>query len=117
MTRFSDGALRALVPYVPGEQPQDARGWIKLNTNESPFPPSPQVIAALGAGEAEKLRLYSDPACGDFLAALAAPFEVAINPSRFELAGKSGQRIFVGDRVRVEGIDWRARRGASPARR
>ena len=51
----------SLTPYVPGEQPKDMR-YIKLNTNESPFPPS--VMALEKAAEAAKrLMLYSDPEC------------------------------------------------------
>ena len=46
--------------YVPGEQPQDG-GYIKLNTNENPYPPSPSVIAALKAALNADLRLYPDP--------------------------------------------------------
>jgi len=46
--------------YVPGEQPQDRR-YIKLNTNENPYPPSPHVFAALQAALHEDLRLYPDP--------------------------------------------------------
>ena len=46
--------------YVPGEQPQDGQ-YIKLNTNENPYPPSPKVIAALKEEINEKLRLYPDP--------------------------------------------------------
>ena len=60
MSRFFATSLRRLTPYVPGEQPRD-KTYIKLNTNESPFPPSPRVIAALNEEETEKLRLYSDP--------------------------------------------------------
>ncbi len=77
MSRFFHPALRALAPYTPGEQPRDAEGWIKLNTNENPFPPSPEVIAALNADESRALRLYSDPACGGFLSALAAAYGVS----------------------------------------
>lgn len=79
MSRFLTGALRALKPYTPGEQPRDGKDLIKLNTNESPFPPSPRVLDALTREEAEKLRLYSDPACTDFLAALAQTYGVAEN--------------------------------------
>ncbi|ADE55376.1 histidinol-phosphate transaminase [Coraliomargarita akajimensis] len=51
--------IQALHAYVPGEQPQ-GDGWVKLNTNENPYPPSPQVHAAVSA-EVEKLRLYPEP--------------------------------------------------------
>ena len=58
MSRFlSPEALRC-APYTPGEQPRD-QTYIKLNTNESPFPPSPKVLAALSRTEAEKLYLLS----------------------------------------------------------
>lgn len=77
MSRFLNSALRALTPYTPGEQPRDAKKLIKLNTNESPFAPSPAVFAALNANETEKLRLYSDPQCTDFLAALAQTYGVS----------------------------------------
>lgn len=79
MSRFFTGALRALKPYTPGEQPRGVDGLIKLNTNESPFPPGPRVLDVLTRDEAEKLRLYSDPACTDLLAALAQAFGVAEN--------------------------------------
>ena len=60
MSRFLKPSLAALEAYVPGEQPQD-RKYIKLNTNESPYPPPQSVAAVLNAEEAAKLRLYSDP--------------------------------------------------------
>ena len=60
MSRFLDGRLASLEEYVPGEQPKDRR-YIKLNTNESPYPPPENVIKALSRHEAESLRLYSDP--------------------------------------------------------
>ncbi len=74
MSRFFTDRLAALVPYTPGEQPQD-RSYIKLNTNESPYPPSPGVSAAVAA-EAEKLQLYSDPTCKDLVTSMAAVFGV-----------------------------------------
>ncbi len=61
MSRFFDKRLSGLVPYTPGEQPQDRR-YIKLNTNESPFPPSP-IATRLAREEAGSLYLYSDPEC------------------------------------------------------
>ena len=74
--RFLAGALRAVTPYTPGEQPRGVETLIKLNTNENPYPPSPKVLEALNGRAAENLRLYSDPACADFLAALAETFGV-----------------------------------------
>ena len=62
MSRFlSPEALRC-APYTPGEQPRDQQ-YIKLNTNESPFPPSPRVLEAVSAAEVGRLYLYSDPTC------------------------------------------------------
>ena len=49
-------------PYVPGEQPQGG-GFIKLNTNENPYPPCAKVVEALRAAADGSLRLYPDPAC------------------------------------------------------
>ena len=59
MSKFFSKKYEKLEPYTPGEQPQDMQ-YIKLNTNESPFPPHPAVAQAV-AGEIDKLRLYSDP--------------------------------------------------------
>lgn len=52
--------LKRLTAYVPGEQPQD-RKYIKLNTNESPYPPSPLIRDLLSRFDIERLRLYPDP--------------------------------------------------------
>jgi histidinol-phosphate aminotransferase len=79
MSRYWNSRVKGLDPYVPGEQPRD-RNFIKLNTNENPYPPSPLVKEAVrkvlegenGAGE--ELRLYSDPACMDLRTAAAAYF-------------------------------------------
>ena len=60
MSRFLDEKFSSLKEYTPGEQPRDKK-YIKLNTNESPFPPSPSVISAVSREEVEDLRLYSDP--------------------------------------------------------
>ena len=59
MSQYFTSKFRSLTPYVPGEQPQD-QPYVKLNTNESPFPPSPGVVKA-AAAEAARLQLYSDP--------------------------------------------------------
>jgi histidinol-phosphate aminotransferase len=54
-------SLQGYQPYVPGEQPPDDEGWVKLNTNEAPLPPSPRVLAAIKAAADESLRLYPSP--------------------------------------------------------
>ncbi|MGE0223973.1 MAG: histidinol-phosphate transaminase [Acetobacteraceae bacterium] len=60
MSRFWSQLARDLSPYVPGEQPQ-IPGLVKLNTNESPFGPSPKAIEAIRAAASDALRLYPDP--------------------------------------------------------
>lgn len=75
MSRFFSEKYKSLIPYVPGEQPRDTR-YIKLNTNESPFPPSP-LARELARRAAENLQLYSDPECRDLTAAAAAYFGVS----------------------------------------
>ena len=62
MKEFLSPEAAKLSPYTPGEQPLDKK-YVKLNTNESPFPPSPKVLDALSREESEKLNLYPDPAC------------------------------------------------------
>ena len=62
--------IRGLEPYVPGEQPR-RRDLVKLNTNENPYPPSPQVLAAVRAAADESLRLYPPPEADEFKAAIA----------------------------------------------
>lgn len=73
MSRFFTESLSALQPYVPGEQPQDMQ-YIKLNTNESPFPPAPGVIQAISSAEVERLYLYSDPDCKALIESVAKRF-------------------------------------------
>ena len=60
MSRFLNPQYRAMEAYTPGEQPRDMQ-YIKLNTNESPYPPAPSVVEAMTAEQVELLRLYSDP--------------------------------------------------------
>lgn len=60
MSKFWSQVVRELEPYVPGEQPQ-IDGLIKLNTNESPYPPSPKVIDLMTRDAIDRLRLYPDP--------------------------------------------------------
>ncbi len=60
MKTFWSKKIKDMVPYVPGEQPKN-RTFIKLNTNENPYPPSPLAIEAMQEAIGEGLRLYPDP--------------------------------------------------------
>ena len=91
MSRFLSPTLAAVTPYTPGEQPQDQQ-YIKLNTNESPYLPSPAVIAAVSEHEVEKLRLYSDPACADLLKAAAVHF--GLQPEQIMPGNGSDENLF-----------------------
>jgi histidinol-phosphate aminotransferase len=70
VSRFLRASLGADFGYVPGEQPPDAGGWLKLNSNESPLPPSPMVRAAV-AGAAVHLASYPSPVAEPLRSALA----------------------------------------------
>lgn len=73
--------IRQVVPYVPGEQPEN-KNVVKLNTNENPYPPSPKVMEAMG--KTDDLRLYPDPTAGMLVDAIA------------EYKGLNSDQIFVG---------------------
>lgn len=68
--------VRKVIPYVPGEQPNQP-GMIKLNTNENPYPPAPGVQKVLEEFSADSLRLYPDPAVTDLVKALAKRYQVS----------------------------------------
>ncbi len=61
--------IEALAPYIPGQQP-DGEGWVKLNTNENPYPPSPRIAEAIRA-ELSRLPLYPNPSSGTLREAIA----------------------------------------------
>jgi histidinol-phosphate aminotransferase len=69
---------RNIQPYIPGEQPKD-RQYIKLNTNENPYPPSERVIQAMKKAANENLRLYPDPECYELREVLANHFNLGID--------------------------------------
>jgi histidinol-phosphate aminotransferase len=71
MNPFWSQLARELSPYVPGEQPRIAN-LVKLNTNESPFGPSPRALEAMQAAAADTLRLYPDPEATELRTTLAA---------------------------------------------
>jgi histidinol-phosphate aminotransferase len=74
MSKFLSTKYSSLTPYTPGEQPKE-RKYNKLNTNESPFPPSPKAIAK-AAEAAKSLELYSDPECKKLTEMIAELCEV-----------------------------------------
>ncbi len=84
MSQFWSDLVHELVPYTPGEQPQ-IDGLIKLNTNESPYGPSPKVLAAIAAATSSELRKYPDPNASTLKTALA------------QYAGVDTYQVFVGN--------------------
>ena len=76
MTEALEKNIRKVVPYVPGEQPQNPN-VIKLNTNENPYSPAPGVARVLKSMDADLLRLYPDPTNGCLVKALADYYELA----------------------------------------
>lgn len=84
MSKFWSPLTASLEPYVPGEQPKDKK-YIKLNTNENPYPPSAKAIAAMNAVINEDLRLYPDPSCEVLVDTLARKF------------GLQSNQVFVGN--------------------
>ena len=76
MSRFLNQQYQSLEAYTPGEQPRDQQ-YIKLNTNESPYPPAPSVVEAMNAEQVELLRLYSDPTAKNLKEKLAGLYGVS----------------------------------------
>ena len=101
MSRFLSERLMNVTPYTPGEQPQDQK-YIKLNTNESPYPPSPAVLDAVSRAEVEKLRLYSDPACAELLNTAAKHF--GLKPSQIMPGNGSDENLFFALRAFCAGL-------------
>lgn len=84
MSQYWSKTVRNIKPYVPGEQPKD-RKYIKLNTNENPYPPSPQAIEAIKLAAGDMLRLYPDPSCDELRDTIAQHF------------GLKRENVFVGN--------------------
>ncbi len=83
-TQFFSPVLAQLTPYVPGEQPKISN-LVKLNTNENPYPPSPQVVSAIVAAAQQGLQLYPDPQASALRQAVAGHL------------GLTAQQVFVGN--------------------
>jgi len=96
MSRFWSPVVQTLTPYVPGEQPQMQR-LVKLNTNESPYGPSPKALAAIQEQNNADLRLYPDPEGAALKQAIAKLH--GLNPSQVFLGNGSDEvlaHIFAG---------------------
>jgi len=96
MSRFWSPVVQTLTPYVPGEQPQMQR-LVKLNTNESPYGPSPKVLAAIDGLNNEDLRLYPDPEGAGLKQAIAKLH--GLNPNQVFLGNGSDEvlaHVFAG---------------------
>jgi len=76
MKEFWSPRIRDSVPYIPGEQPR-GKTFIKLNTNENPYPPSERVLETIRSSVNDTLRLYPDPECLSFREAAAARHNLA----------------------------------------
>lgn len=77
--RYWSSRIENMEAYVPGEQPKDKK-YIKLNTNENPYPPSPKVWEAISEVKPEELRLYPDPECLELRTLLAQ--QRGLNPDQ-----------------------------------
>jgi histidinol-phosphate aminotransferase len=84
MSRFWSKTVKNLTPYVPGEQPKLSQ-LIKLNTNESPYGPSPKALAAIASANTDGLRLYPDPNSDSLKQAIA------------KVHGLKSDQVFVGN--------------------
>ena len=75
MSKYWNENVKAIDPYVPGEQPKDKK-YIKLNTNENPYPPSEKVIEAIKKTANGDLKLYPDPTCSDLKSKIAEYYDI-----------------------------------------
>jgi len=89
MSRFLSRRFQEIKPYTPGEQPQDMQ-YIKLNTNENPYAPSPKVLKAINTEALENLRLYSDPEIKELTTVIAEYY--GVKPSQV-LVGNGSDEI------------------------
>lgn len=113
MSKFLNKKYGMLETYKPGEQPQD-RTYIKLNTNESPYPPSEGVLEALGREAVSQLNLYPDPDCAELRSTIAAHYGVKtenvfvangsddiLSFSFMAFCGRDSEAVFPGHHLRI----------------
>lgn len=90
MTHYFRPSVEAMTGYVPGEQPKPGIPIIKLNTNENPYPPSPDAIDVLRNLDGEWLRRYPDSYANDFRRAISDVFEL---PIEWIIAGNGSDEL------------------------
>lgn len=90
MSRYFRPAIAAMQGYIPGEQPKPGTRILKLNTNENPYPPSPEAIAVLRNFDPERLRRYPHPYADDFRQAIS---EVLGVPQDWIIVGNGSDDI------------------------
>lgn len=96
-------AINAMTGYVPGEQPKPGTPIIKLNTNENPYPPSPEAIAVLRNLDSEWLRRYPDPFAKEFCQAVSEALDI---PADWIIVGNGSDELLnVLIRACAEGSD------------
>lgn len=78
MNKLLSNKAKSIEPYTPGEQPKDKK-YIKLNTNESPYPPSPNVKKVITESSFDDLRLYPDPNVSDLKKEISKLYNVKDN--------------------------------------
>ncbi len=103
--------VRAMAPYVPGEQPR-IKGLIKLNTNENPYPPSPKVLKAVRAAVDDRLRLYPNPTSQPLREQLARLH--GCTPAHIFVGNGSDECLALAVRAFVEPRDRRGRGPIDP---
>lgn len=98
MSKYWSNKVKGLKPYVPGEQPKDKK-YIKLNTNENPYPPSPKVLQAIKEAANDDLKLYPDPEADSLRVAISNYYgltkdEIFIGNGSDEVLGFSFMAFF-----------------------
>lgn len=97
--KFTRPDIQRIAGYVPGEQPQES-GWIKLNTNENPYPPSPRVVQALQRAAEGRLNIYPDPLATAFRRVAAERF--GVDPDAILPANGSDENLTILVRTFVD---------------
>ena len=78
MSKYWNETVQNIEPYVPGEQPRDKK-YVKLNTNENPYPPCPNAIEAMKNAVNSDLKLYPDPTCKELVETIADYYDLQPN--------------------------------------